>query len=72
MKAPIEDIKAKHESQLLAIPGVVSVGIGLGVEGTPTIVIGIENETVVDQSALPQKLEGVPVRVEVVGSIHAQ
>jgi hypothetical protein len=72
MKASIQDIKAKHESQLMAMPGVVSVGIGQDADGNPVIVIGVESEDFSNQLTLPEELESYPVRFQVVGTIRAQ
>jgi hypothetical protein len=66
-------IQARHESEILKIPGVVGIGIGVMeaidrlefkifvVELTPTI-----------QQAIPSNLEGVPVKIVVSGEIVAQ
>jgi MFS family permease len=38
----IREVKAKHEAEVLALPGVVSAGIGQGKEGHPVIVVGLD------------------------------
>ena len=58
------DVKEKHESELLAIPGVAGVGADLK---TKTIVVYVETADVC--ARLPKTLEGYPVRCEVVGKI---
>ena len=37
----IKEVKAEHESRLIAMPGVVSVGLGQDTSGNPVIVIGV-------------------------------
>lgn len=68
----IQEVKTRHEKRLMAMPGVVSIGIGREPDGKPVIVIGLDGprpETVKD---LPQSLEGYPVRVKITGPIRAQ
>lgn len=72
MPATIQDVKARHARQLLAVPGVVSVGIGLDREGREAIVVGLDRPRPETQSALPTQLEGYPVRVEIIGAVRAQ
>lgn len=72
MPATIQDVKARHARQLLAAPGVVSVGIGLDAKGRETIVIGLDRPRPETQAALPTQLEGYPVRVEIIGAVRAQ
>lgn len=72
MSSSIQDVKAKHESQLMAKPGVVSVGIGKGDGGQPVVIIGVENEAALTASELPKELDGYPVKTQVIGTIRAQ
>ena len=72
MPATIQDVKARHARQLLATPGVVSVGIGLDAEGREMIVIGLDRPRPETQAALPTQLEGYPVRVDIIGAVKAQ
>jgi hypothetical protein len=72
MSSAIKDVKARHESRLLQMPGVVSVGIGRDENGQPAIIIGLESPNPETKSMLPEKLEGYPVRVQTVGKIKAQ
>jgi hypothetical protein len=72
MAPTIQQAKAKHEQRLLALPGVVSVGIGLDARGSAVIVVGLDGprpETVKD---LPTHLEGYPVEIKVIGPLKAQ
>lgn len=68
----IKDVKAEYESQLMAMPGVVSVGLGRDAAGDPVIVIGVETEEDTQTLVLPQELQSYPVVVQVTGTIRAQ
>ncbi len=70
--ASITEVKSKHESRLLSLPGVVSVGIGRASDGRTVIVIGVEGKAGVEGPDLPKQLEGYPVRVDVIGPVRAQ
>jgi hypothetical protein len=64
----IEQVMAHHHDQLLAIPGVTGVGIGLK-NGQPAIVIMVNRLTLELKARLPQQLDGIPVVVEQSGVI---
>jgi hypothetical protein len=68
----IEAAKAKHVDELMALPNVVSVGLGLGDDGDPAIVIGLVRAVEEDDPELPTSLEGHPVVVRVIGEIRAR
>jgi hypothetical protein len=68
----IEEAKAEHTGRLLALPGVVSVGIGRDAEGRPAIVIGLAGDESGDDPGLPRSLEGHPVVTQVVGTLRAR
>lgn len=68
----INTIRTKHEASLMAKPGVVSVGIGHDNNGQAVIVIGVESQDKVDNLALPDELDGYPVKVQVMGTFRAQ
>ena len=72
MPPSIRDTKAKYQDELLAKPGVVSVGIGKDRDGNPVIIVGLDSERPDTVQALPRELDGYPVRVEVVGTIRSQ
>lgn len=72
MPGTIQEVKAQHQKSLLAMPGVVSVGIGRGPDGKPVIVIGLDRPRPETVKQLPQSLDGHPVRVDVIGPIKAQ
>lgn len=72
MQTSIQDVKLRHEADLIAAPGVVSVGIGLEHDGTAVIIVGIDRDRPEIRAKVPQTIEGYRVRVEVVGTIQAQ
>ncbi len=72
MPVSIQEVKAKHESDLMGVPGVVSVGIGRGEQGESIIVVGVENDEAAKNAKVPQRLEGYAVRVQVIGAVRAQ
>ena len=72
MPPTIQEVKAKHEGRLLAMPGVVSLGIGRDSRGGAVIIVGFDGPRPETQAALPTSLEGYAVRVEIVGTLKAQ
>jgi hypothetical protein len=72
MEKSIKDIKAEHESQLMAMPGVVSVGLGQDTAGDPVIIIGVESVEHSRALALPRELQEYPVKIQVIGTISTQ
>ncbi len=72
VEKPIAQVKAEHESRLMAMPGVVSVGLGQDEDGTQVIVIGVKNEEYSRTLTLPEELLSYPVRFQVMGTIKAQ
>jgi hypothetical protein len=68
----IHEVKARHEGELLALEGVVSVGIGRDASGQAVIVVGVESSAPEIQSRLPRQLEGYSVAVEPTGGVRAQ
>ena len=68
----IQEVTAKHAEELMAIPGVVSVGIGRNEQGSAIIVVGLERQSPAAQESLPQSLDGFEVRAEIVGRFRAQ
>lgn len=69
MSNSISDVKARHEARLLAIPKVVSVGIGQDNNAKPVIIIGVERP---GPQSLPEELDGYPVEIRMLGPIQAQ
>jgi hypothetical protein len=72
MAPSIQEVKKQHEARLLALPGVVSVGIGLDKTGQPAIIIGLDGSHPDIEAQLPAALEGYPVTVKIVGPIKSQ
>lgn len=72
MLPSIEDVKRRHETRLLQLPAVVSVGIGLNRDGQAAIIIGLAGSHAESESQLPAMLEGYPVELRIVGPLKAQ
>ena len=69
----ISQVRKRHEAELLGLPGVVGIGVGLteGAQGVPCILIQVEKLRPVYEAEIPKNLEGVPTRVVVVGEVEA-
>ena len=65
-----EALLAREEPRLMAIPGVVSVGLTTGGPGGQAIEVGVTDANV--RSRLPEHIHGVPLVVTVTGEIDAQ
>lgn len=72
MSPSIQEVKAKHEDRLMALPDVVSVGIGKDKEGNLVIMIGMDGPNPETEARLPDSLEGYPVLVRIIGVVKAQ
>ncbi len=72
MDSSIQQVKEQHTAELMAMSGVVSVGLGKSKSGKPAIIVGVETDSEEIISAIPDKLEGYPVEVQVMGGISAQ
>lgn len=57
-----------HTARLLALPGVVGTGVGIGADGEPTVTVFVLSASV---GGVPERLDGVPVAVEVTGMFVA-
>lgn len=68
----IQEAKARHAARILALPGVVSVGIGRDPEGREVIVVGLDRARPETRARLPAELEGYRVQVQVIGPVKAQ
>ena len=68
----IEEVKSKYTADLMALPGVVSVGIGRDRDGQLAIMVGLDGShpEVVDK--IPQELESYPVITHVIGPVKAR
>lgn len=61
----------EHDAELLAIPGVVGVFVGLLQDGkTPCLKVMADRKTPELESRIPKSLEGYPVVVEETGPIR--
>ena len=72
MSPTIQEVKARHAPRFLALPGVVSVGIGRDADGHEVIVIGLDRTRPETQARLPTQLEGYRVRMDIIGTVKAQ
>jgi hypothetical protein len=68
--AQAREVQATYEQELLNIPGVVGVGIGLE-QGEVVLKVFLEEMTAQLAQALPGKLEGFSVVPEVTGKFVA-
>ena len=65
-----EEVMARNESQLMSIPGVTGVGISES-DGQTVISIMVQELTAELKAKLPKQLEGVPIKIDVVGEVSA-
>ena len=72
MPMSISEAKAKHAESLLALPGVVSVGIGKDANGNQAIIVGLDKARPETESKIPGTLEDFTVVVKIAGTIKAQ
>jgi hypothetical protein len=72
MSPTIQEVKARHAPRFLALPGVVSVGIGRDADGNEVIVIGLDRARPETQARLPTQLEGYRVRMDIIGTVKAK
>ena len=72
MPSTIEAVKAKHTKELMALPGVVSVGIGRDAAGKPAIMVGLKGPHPETRARIPHSLDGYPVVVQEIGAIRAE
>lgn len=71
MSMTIQEAKDKHQAALMALPGVVTMGIGLS-EGEKVIMIGLDGKHPDTKEKLPKALEGYKVIIQDVGTIKAR
>ncbi len=71
MGMTIQQVKEKYQAELMALPGVVSMGIGLS-EGETVIKIGLDGRYPDTEKALPKALEGYRVVSQATGIIKAR
>ena len=71
-QAPMRDINVvmtEHTAELMAIPGVTGVAVGELDDGTPCILVLVEEETTDVVQKIPKVLEKHPVKILVSGKI---
>jgi hypothetical protein len=61
---------SKHHDALMARKGVTMIGESVDARGQPAIVIGVRNAK--DMVGLPHVIDGVPVIIQVTGTVKAQ
>jgi hypothetical protein len=65
-----DDVRGRHESRLMAIPGVVGVGVSRSRVGEPALVVYVRDASV--RRHVPTSVDGVPVETRVTGEIDAR
>jgi hypothetical protein len=72
--AAVTRVKERHEAQLLALPGVHGVGVGLPARpsGQPTIEVYVKQATDETHRLVPAALDGVDVRIVETGEVVAR
>ncbi|HET6681097.1 MAG TPA: hypothetical protein VFG84_07835 [Gemmatimonadaceae bacterium] len=68
---PIADVQRDHERELLAIPGVVGIGIG-ECGGSPCLRVMADGLTRENRARIPSRIEGYRVEVDDTGEIRAR
>ncbi len=69
-KSKIAEAKLANEKMLMAIDGVVGVGIGQDEIGDPAIIVYLREEAA--KRRIPANIGGYPVKMVVTGKIDAQ
>lgn len=67
----VTKLSARATDALLAVPDVVSVGVGLGPDGEPTVIVGVRGGPARTRAVLPERVEGLRVVIAEVGDISA-
>jgi hypothetical protein len=68
----IKSIKRRHEKQLLALDGVIAVGIGVLSTGEVGLIVSVKKSFDAARKKIPRRLEGILVEVRESGEIKAQ
>jgi hypothetical protein len=68
----IKSIKRRHEKRLLALDGVVAVGIGVLSTGDVGLIVSVKQSCDAARKKIPRRLEGILVEVRMSGEIKAQ
>lgn len=68
----VDQIKQRHEEELLGLDGVIGVGVGISTRThKPCIKAYLKEPPARLHAAIPQQLDGVEVEVEEVGDVRA-
>jgi len=67
---PIDEVLADHDEEILAIPGVTVIYVGVDEQGKPCLKVGVETATPEIEERIPRMIEGWPVVVEETGRIE--
>jgi hypothetical protein len=67
----IQEVLAAHTDSLMALPGVVGTAIGR-CDTVLCIRVFLRDSSAVTQRAIPDSLEGYPVKVEVTGAFQTR
>jgi hypothetical protein len=60
----LKAVQARHEDGVMGIPGVVGIGIGLTEDGKDlAFIVYVEKLTAAVKAQVPDRIEGVPVRM---------
>lgn len=65
-------LSVRARESLMALSGVVSVGIGLGPEGEPAVIVGVSDGEALARDALPERVDDLPVILCEVGEISGR
>lgn len=72
MTTSITMVKQENEARLLAMPGVVSVGVGLDDNGEAAIIVGLSGPSQKTESELPENIGGYRVVPRYIGPVKIQ
>jgi hypothetical protein len=70
-KSKAGEVKKKFERAWLGMKGVSAVGLGL-VNNTLGIIISVDSSESTIRAKIPAEIEGVPIKVESIGTLRAQ
>ncbi len=66
----IQEVRKKHQDQIMAVPGVIGIGIG-AVDDTLVIKVLVAKKTAELERKIPMTLEGYQVVIQETGVIRA-
>lgn len=72
MTESIQTVKQRHTDALMAIDGVMAVGIGLADDGSRAIIVTVEIGNERAAARLPGSLDGYPLIIQYSSEIHSQ